>query len=719
MISIILICFLFAFFWKAATLRGLFITPDIDTQDTICINYAYKNFLSESLRFNKSFLWTPYIFNGYPIHSEGQGGFCYPLNLLFFRFLPTFIAFNYSIIFTFFIAGFFTFLYARILNLSKTTSLFSAITFMFSGFFILHVKHLNMIQAACWIPLLFLLIELFLRTNNMMYSILIGVIFAFQILTGFPQIAYYSFLSILLYIFSGIFRKKKIITLILAFFIISLVGAGLSAIQWLPTYELVKLGIRESGVSNDFLTTWSYRFKDLITFFKPFYYGNIVDATYPFYNKNIIFWENSFYFGLLPFIFILIALIFEFKKNQQLKIFLIFILIFFTIALHNELFLTNILKNILPGFKYFRIHQRILFIAIFLISIFSGFGFEFVKNKIPQKFQKAFIIFIPLAFLDLFRFGINQNPTYDPKKWLSFPESAKILQMDRSIYRIDTFSDYIQDLLYRQNKGWSNNTDSYYYFQNFLTPNSNMLYHISMVSGHIALQTNRVSKFEDIYRHKIAVIAPKNDFSFIEFSTREAILFGIQNGKYIISAYPIKSESLKLRIDKILKDFSYSIYENTKFVPRVVIVPKAEIFKDETKILDYIQSGKFNPFKTVILEEETNFGSDTINIREVKIKKYENSEVVINTKSSSDGYLVLNDTYYPGWKCFVDEKEEKIFKANYLFRAVFLSKGQHVVKFMFKPKSFEYGKIATFITTIIILTFGLTIVKKKNILRRK
>jgi uncharacterized membrane protein YfhO len=49
--------------------------------------------------------------------------------------------------------------------------------------------------------------------------------------------------------------------------------------------------------------------------------------------------------------------------------------------------------------------------------------------------------------------------------------------------------------------------------------------------------------------------------------------------------------------------------------------------------------------------------------------------------------------YYPGWKVFVDNKEEKIYRTNFLFGSVFLKEGNHTVRFVFFPYSYYGGKI--------------------------
>jgi uncharacterized membrane protein YfhO len=74
-----------------------------------------------------------------------------------------------------------------------------------------------------------------------------------------------------------------------------------------------------------------------------------------------------------------------------------------------------------------------------------------------------------------------------------------------------------------------------------------------------------------------------------------------------------------------------------------------------------------------------------------KIVRYENELVTVATSADSEGILVLADSYYPGWKAFVDGREEVIRRANLFFRAVPLAAGNHTVEFRYEPRSFKVG----------------------------
>src|SRR5262249_32023527 len=61
--------------------------------------------------------------------------------------------------------------------------------------------------------------------------------------------------------------------------------------------------------------------------------------------------------------------------------------------------------------------------------------------------------------------------------------------------------------------------------------------------------------------------------------------------------------------------------------------------------------------------------------------------VEISTESETGGFLVLSDTYYPGWQADVDGAPAKIYKADIAFRAVRVPPGRHLVRYVFAPTS--------------------------------
>ena len=125
-------------------------------------------------------------------------------------------------------------------------------------------------------------------------------------------------------------------------------------------------------------------------------------------------------------------------------------------------------------------------------------------------------------------------------------------------------------------------------------------------------------------------------------------------------------------------------------------------------MIQQLQSADFDYTNTVLLEEEPEIkpegNSQNNNLWKIKISKYAQGEIVLRTNSQEDGFLMLSEIYAPGWKVYVDGKKGKIYRANYVFRAVPMEKGHHEVKFIFAPTSFKIGAFITLLSFWAILT---------------
>ncbi len=69
----------------------------------------------------------------------------------------------------------------------------------------------------------------------------------------------------------------------------------------------------------------------------------------------------------------------------------------------------------------------------------------------------------------------------------------------------------------------------------------------------------------------------------------------------------------------------------------------------------------------------------------VEIAQYDREHVRVTVRSQQPGYLVLADSWYPGWNAYVDGVATPIYRADYMFRAVPVDAGDHTILFEFRP----------------------------------
>ncbi len=83
-----------------------------------------------------------------------------------------------------------------------------------------------------------------------------------------------------------------------------------------------------------------------------------------------------------------------------------------------------------------------------------------------------------------------------------------------------------------------------------------------------------------------------------------------------------------------------------------------------------------------------------------KVIEYRNQYVSCRTESRVPGYVVLLDSFYPGWTASVDGRRVPVSRANYAFRAVEVPAGVHLVEFAYRPASFFAGLGITLLSLV-------------------
>lgn len=193
------------------------------------------------------------------------------------------------------------------------------------------------------------------------------------------------------------------------------------------------------------------------------------------------------------------------------------------------------------------------------------------------------------------------------------------------------------------------------------------------------------------------------------------------------------------------KVFSYkwhTIYEYKYAFPKAYFVPKAVLSNQRNLTLHRIFLPAFFSNKEVIIaleKESTDFqlsdidkqlsdnkdlvamrkkssgayeldpyhgikqALSAINENPVSIINYSANNIELKSNSKEDGFIVINDSYFPGWQAKVDDNSAALLRANHAFRAIPVSKGTHTIRLKFVPRSFYQGLTISFITVFLSL----------------
>jgi hypothetical protein len=163
---------------------------------------------------------------------------------------------------------------------------------------------------------------------------------------------------------------------------------------------------------------------------------------------------------------------------------------------------------------------------------------------------------------------------------------------------------------------------------------------------------------------------------------------------------PKKNDLLDFMAVTVLEQQSMSEGETVRFAPRkggdrVRWVPCSRFVETEEEALALIMSGRTNLQAEVVIFSEAHTPEQVCYVPETfpKIVQDTGNKIVVEVESEAVGWLVLADSWYPGWKARVDGQDVEIHRANYAFRAIEIPEGRHEVVFVYRPASFYVGGI--------------------------
>ena len=84
-------------------------------------------------------------------------------------------------------------------------------------------------------------------------------------------------------------------------------------------------------------------------------------------------------------------------------------------------------------------------------------------------------------------------------------------------------------------------------------------------------------------------------------------------------------------------------------------------------------------------------------VENVSVIRHRSSEVWIEASLQCRGMVILADTYYPGWKAWVDGRSAPIREVDGMLRGVVVEAGNHKIEMRYQPWSIRLGALFTFL----------------------
>jgi uncharacterized membrane protein YfhO len=735
-------------------------------QDTWLQFFSWKHFGYEAIARGELPLWNPYIFSGTPYIAGIQSAIFYPLHIIYLLF-PTAFAINLSIALHCWLASVFTYFYARYLGIGHTGSTVAAITFVYSAPYFLHIYagHLSHLATMVWLPLLFLVVEAWLRTRKSIHALLGGIVLSVQVLAGHPQYLFYSTVTVCLYVVMHLaidYRQqsaKRLLALLAGFAVLFATGALLSAVQLLPTIELTRHSVRE-GLTYEWVSIFSLPPEMLVTLLIPDFFGDMMQVSY--WGKNYL-WEMSVYIGIIPLAMVVVALLHA--RSRQVWIFGVVAIASCLLALGKHTPLLRLLYTYVPGFNMFRGLSKFVFIFAFASAIIAGSGVErllVLAEERSTKLRSLALIWLASS-IGLLTIGLV-GWLYGFELWKTLLEAFKTVE--ERYEPLPTLTEHffqasrsgawqsmcktalclflLGALLWMQQrlKGlpqaflpgcllaftvidlWLFGS---HYLVTFRPEDLRMDQELKAFLQsdkepfRVAtplfdlLNIGMLEEIENVGGYDAIVLKHYSELINVAQQlpiNRPHILMRIQHYSPLLDLlnvkYYIVASSVSLNIagfELVFQNHKYKVYKNTRALPRSFVVHDVRVMQERNAVLLNMTSLGFRPMSYAIIDQHiTGLPSDTAWQSPVPhVLQHTLHKVVIKANLTKAGLLVLGDVYYPGWQAFVDGRETTVYRANYVMRAVFVPEGEHVVEFYYRPLSLKIGAIVSSMALVFIV----------------
>jgi hypothetical protein len=361
-------------YFLPAIFRGIVLCPD----DGLIQNVPFRVVAATMIGSGNLPLWNPYIFSGMPLLAAAQLGVLFPLNWFYLVFPPA-IATNLMVVSSYIVAGLGAYLYARRIGATISGALLTGIVWQFSGALVGQIAHINVVHTAALLPWTLWALEAYAQEGSFKRATWLTVLIAIQVFAGHQQTFVYSLILINAYAIvmataNTPLRKRYLFSLGLI-----AMGVLLSAVQIVPTLELLRNSLR-SATTYDFFTSFSMPKRFVLTFVAPYLMGGgdgrLFRAPYlgpPYYQEMVG------YVGILTIMLGVIAVLL--KADLRTLFWSVVALVCLLLAFGAYAPLqVNRLVYYIPVINLFRVPARHLMEVDFALAVLAGRGLSVLAS---------------------------------------------------------------------------------------------------------------------------------------------------------------------------------------------------------------------------------------------------------------------------------------------------------------------------------------------------
>ncbi len=672
--------------------RVLFRSGYVIPWDFRYFHLSLASILAEAVKRGQLPLWDPLTYCGRPVYANFQIQAFYPpsiLAVLIHNLLGRYQLIHvlqWQLVLHVFLAGVFTYHLLRKLGVGRPAALAGAAVFELGGVLAAQVEHLGFVDAAAWIPGAWIAVLVLAESFSWRKLAALAASLAMTILAGYPAMAAAAFGSCLLLGLALIaFRlaQRRLFGLIAASIGLSL---GFAAIQLLPGAELRRLSIAK--YRSDYMGKGEYALgaglppAALVSLISPNHYG-IFNLTR--YSGK---WEPTvlyLYCGITGLLLATVAA--SMRRDRLTRLFLVMTLASALWMLGRFTPIGRALLALAPGAVRTVAYPE-LAAAPFVLSmaVLAGLGADWVSQKAERAAAAYAIALLVAADLILVGSGRPMNTASLREEpgitTYSFDGSSALLSQVRKLanaavppLRIDTIDD------------------------SALWAMGSPLTLVPAAGGDEPMAPARV------VQARLAYCDGERWRAYCQVNNPDSPVIDLLNIGYLLSRTPMPEAALAQgRFVKTAGIPGRLAYRNTRVLPRFFLVHAIRTAANEDDAAAILRSKTFDLRSEAVVEGAVSLlrGSGAP-AGAVSIVDYGMRRVVLEAESASEAWLVSSETHYPGWRAWVDGREEPIYYTNLAFRGLHLPAGRHTIVFYFAPRILWWGAAVSWVFGIALL----------------
>ena len=648
------------------------------------------------------------------------------------------------------VSGFFTYLLARRLGLAALAGIAAGTVFIFNMRMLDCIRYASAVDTAVWLPVMIYLLERLLARPRLTAVCLCALAQYMLVVSGHTQVAFYCLIFYNAWLLHRLWATgreqppclKWVLTRAGWAILGEVCGLALSAVYWLP-------------VVREMLPLWTSRVSGGPSYYYQYHMtwrGLLSNLFYPWFCEV----ANNFYSSQMTWLLLAAGALLVIRNNRgvssQWRWTILFLLATIAICVLYSLGpltpVAPLLNAVVPGITGFRGPGRCTIVAVFAAALVAAFAIDRLLRDpkawdFAKRFMTVFGIIFFLAGLALLAAWISGGV-----RWVEAPEPGDPTWIRHRIW-LPLFGEIkaVAPIRFRGNPTMLPLMAVTIMAVAGFNLIAFRLCHLGRISraamvcviwlaamieagiyeregiwtrpGRVSTCRSETFKDTDVYHSRIFA-----NRGFFRYSWRNIISPSAGDG-HVVAKFDAPAPPRELLCEGGAPAWRL-YYQNVSGheIPRAYLTPRVDLVEGNglkalrdidpyaTSVLDLAdranhdarQDEQLRAIAAAPVRDGDSRASFTRCNQGLQVAQYTPNKAVFEVNVNGRNQLFnYNDTYFAGWRCWVDGKESRIYRVNHMFKGVPLAAGQHTVEFRYEPECFRAGLVLTLGTTCLLL----------------